>query len=132
MEQTPLSAVRALTKAWLRKDGPEMSRWVTSDITELGPDFKFAIVGKKQFFRRYEKYFAGNLTIDSYRIIAPRSLRLSSALSLIHFRYRMQTSEGGQRCDSQGKESMLVKKSRAGWQVKFIHWHQDTSIITAD
>jgi hypothetical protein len=111
----------------MRKDGAEMSRWVTADITELGPDHESPIAGKEKFFERYQPYFTGPLTIVSYRIIRPRALRLSARLSLIYFGYRMQTSDGCRLCDSRGKESILVERSAARWRVKFIHWHEDAS-----
>jgi hypothetical protein len=50
----PMFAVRKLTDAWISKDPVEMSHWLSEDITEIGPTFPVALVGKVNFLRRYE------------------------------------------------------------------------------
>jgi hypothetical protein len=50
----PMSAVRKLTDAWISKDPVEMSRWLSDDITEIGPAFPGPLVGKVKFLRRYK------------------------------------------------------------------------------
>jgi hypothetical protein len=49
LPDNPMAAVRKLTDAWIAKDPVEMSRWLTDDITEIGPAFPGALVGKVNF-----------------------------------------------------------------------------------
>src|SRR5512138_2272055 len=125
MDETPLSAVRKLTKAWIRKDAAGMSRWLTDDITEIGPAFESALTGRKGFFRRYQGYFNVNVQVTEYRILQPRTMQLSPTLALVYFHYRMRTQKGKLVRDSRGKESMVAEKNRDGWRIKFLHWHED-------
>jgi len=122
---SPLQAVKNLTQAWVLKDPAEMSRWLTDDITELGPTFEVALAGKRMFFRKYRAYLDGSQETLSYKILRPRTIPLSKSLAIVYFGYRMRTRIGDQIEDSHGKESMLCEKSRGTWQVKFIHWHRD-------
>jgi ketosteroid isomerase-like protein len=121
-----MQAVRNLTRAWIARDCEGMSRWVTDDITELGPAYKQFISGRRSFFAKYRPYFAAPHGILSYRILQPRVIGLSRNTVLVYFRYRMRTRNDNQLLDSYGKESMLLEKNRRGWRVKFIHWHQDS------
>src|SRR5262245_66000908 len=90
LSKGPLETINKLTDAWMRKDFQGMSRQLSDDITELGPAFPKPLVGKRDFFRKYEAYFAGSRQIDSYRILSPRLVRLAPHLALVHFRYRMK------------------------------------------
>jgi hypothetical protein len=101
-----------------------MSRQLSDDITELGPAFVQPLVGKRNFFEKYKTYFSSSLQIKSYRIMAPHLIRLTPELVLIHFRYRMRTSNGASVETSQGQESMILRLRRGRWVVKFIHWHK--------
>ena len=125
MDDTPLGAIRSLTKAWMNKDAEGMSRRLTDDIVEIGPAFPEALCGKKHFFRRYRKYLTGQRRVVSYRILHPRTLPLSRSIIQVHFRYTMRVEDSGAIEDSRGKESMVVVRSRTRWRVRFIHWHQD-------
>jgi ketosteroid isomerase-like protein len=122
---SPLEAVRKLTSAWVAKDAMGMSRWLTEDITELGPAFESELRGKKKFFRLYRDYLNGQLEVLSYTILRPHTIRLSSSLALVYFHYRMRTRASGRIEDSRGKESMLCEKSSRRWRIRFIHWHRD-------
>jgi hypothetical protein len=102
-----------------------MSLRLSEDITEIGPSFANPLVGKKNFFRKYEAYFSSSLRIESYRILRPRIVELSTRFVLVHFTYQMRTSNKGVVENSKGKESMLVEKKARRWLVKFIHWHRD-------
>jgi ketosteroid isomerase-like protein len=121
----PLEAVKSLTRAWMRKDANGMSRWLTDDITEIGPAFEAGLAGKKQFFRMYRNYLKGPREVLSYRILRPRTILLSSSLTLVYFRYRMRARAAGRIVESRGKESMLCQKSQGSWRIRFIHWHRD-------
>jgi len=121
----PLESIRKLTAAWIRKDSEAMSLHLSEDVTEVGPAFADPLAGKKNFFQTYEGYFSGSLQIESYKILCPRVLKLSSRLVMIHFSYQMRTIDRGAVEDSTGKESMLVEKKDLQWLVKFIHWHRD-------
>ncbi len=79
-----------------------MSRQLSDDITELGPAFAKPLVGKRNFFAKYKTYFSSSLRIESYRILGPRLIRLTPELVLIHFRYRMRTSNGAFSRDVEG------------------------------
>jgi hypothetical protein len=103
-----------------------MARWLADDIVEIGPAFKEALEGKKRFFRKYHAYLSGSQEILSYRILRPRTIRISERAVIIHFHYRMRTREKGRIENSQGKESILVERHRANWRVRFIHWDRDT------
>ena len=120
----PLEAIKELTDAWVRKDRRRMSLRLADDITELGPAFPKPIVGKRIFFEKYQAYFSSSLRIESYRILSPRLIHLTPQLDLVHFRYRMQTSDRDSIEKSSGQESMLVELKRGRWLVKFIHWHR--------
>jgi hypothetical protein len=122
---SPLQAIRNLTSAWIRKDAAGMSRWLTDDITEMGPSFEVALVGKRMFFHKYQDYLNGPQEILSYNILRPKTISLSTSLGIVYFLYRMRTRTGDQVEDSYGKESMLCQMSRGTWRVKFIHWHRD-------
>ena len=102
-----------------------MSRQLSDDITELGPTFAKPLVGKRNFFAKYKTYFSGSLQIESYSILGPRLIRLTPELVLVHFRYRMRTSNGASVVTSKGQESMLLELRRGRWVVKFIHWHKE-------
>lgn len=108
----------------MSKDWDGMSQYWTDDITELGPGFSKPLIGKKDFSQRYQPYLAGALRIESYRIVSPRLVWLSPWLVLVHFRYRMTSSNQGQVEKTSGQESMLVEMKRGRWRVKFIHWHR--------
>jgi hypothetical protein len=125
LAMSPLQAVKKLTQAWVLKDPAEMSRRSTDDITEIGPAFEVALAGKRMFFRKYQDYLSGPQEVLSYKILRPRTIRLSRSLAIVHFHYRMRTRTGVQIEDSHGKESMLCEKLRGAWRVKFIHWHRD-------
>ena len=101
-----------------------MSQELSDSITELGPAFAKPLVGKRNFFEKYKTYFSSSLRIESYRILGPQLLRLTPELVLIHFRYRMRTSNGDSVETSKGQESMLLELKRGRWVVKFIHWHK--------
>jgi len=101
-----------------------MSRQLSDDITELGPGFPKPLVGKHNFFEKYEAYFSSSLRIESYRILSPRLIYLTPQLVLAHFRYRLTTRNQGSIEKSSGQESMLVELGRGRWRVKFIHWHK--------
>jgi hypothetical protein len=118
-------AVHRLTDAWISKDPVEMSRWLSDDITEIGPAFSGALMGKVNFLRKYEAYFSGPLEIVFYRIVVPRTIFLSARLAVVYFSYHMRTRAEKQVERSRGKESMLLEKTRGRWTVRFIHWHQD-------
>ena len=126
MKGTPLDAIRNLTSAWMNKDAAAMARWLTEDILEIGPAFDTALSGQMQFFRKYRQYLHGPLEILSYRILAPRTVMLSTRLALVHFRYRMRTRSGRNTESSCGKESMLVQRKGSQWRVRYIHWHRDS------
>jgi hypothetical protein len=121
----PLEAIQKLTDAWIRKDLPGMSRQLSKDITELGPEFPVPLVGKRQFLEKYRLYVSGLLRIESYRILRPHLIHLTPELVLVHFRYRMATRKRGSIEKSSGQESMLVELRRGQWLVKFIHWHRN-------
>jgi hypothetical protein len=120
----PLETIKKLTDAWIRKDRRGMSRQLATDIIELGPVFSNPLVGKRNFFEKYQAYFSGSLRIDSYRILSPSVIPLTPQLVLVHFRYRMKTSNRDSIERSSGQESMLVELKRDRWLVKFIHWHR--------
>ena len=120
----PLEAIKKLTNAWIRKDPRGMSRQLAEDITELGPAFPKPLVGKRDFFEKYQTYFFSSLTIESYRILGPRLIPLTPRVVLVHFRYRMKTSNRDLDEKSSGQESMLLELKRGRWLVKFIHWHR--------
>lgn len=101
-----------------------MSQQLSDDITELGPVFPTPLVGKKQFLEKYQPYVSGSLRIESYRILRPRLIHLTSQLVLVHFRYRMTTRNRGSIDKSSGQESMVVELKKGQWRVKFIHWHR--------
>jgi hypothetical protein len=122
---SPLQAIRNLTSAWTRKDAAGMSRWLTDEITEMGPSFEVALAGKRMFFRKYQDYLNGPQEILSYKILRPKTIPLSTSLAIVYFGYSMRTRTGGQVEDSHGKESILCQMSRGTWRVKFIHWHRD-------
>jgi hypothetical protein len=125
MAQSPLEAVRKLTTAWIAKDREGMSRWVTDDITELGPAHSQVVRGREIFLSKYRPYFAASVEIVAYHILRPRVVELSRGAALVYFRYRMRTRSGNDLIESHGKESMVVEKDRRGWRVMFIHWHED-------
>jgi len=102
-----------------------MSRQLSNDITELGPVVPKPLVGKRCFFQKYQAYFSSSLRIESYRILSPRLIHLTPQLVLVHFRYRMKTSNEDSIEKSSGQESMLVELTRGSWRVKFIHWHKE-------
>jgi hypothetical protein len=102
-----------------------MSHWLSEDITEIGPTFPVALVGKVNFLRRYETYFSGPLKIVLYRIHVPRTIFLSGRLAAVYFSYHMRTRTESLVERSRGKESMLLEKTRGRWTVRFIHWHRD-------
>ena len=120
----PLEAIEKLTDAWMQKDLGGMSRQLSDDITELGPTFPKPLVGKHNFFEKYEAYLSSSLRIESYRILSPRLIYFTPQLVLVHFRYRMKTSNRDSIEKSSGQESMLVELRRGRWRVKFIHWHK--------
>ena len=120
----PLEAIKKLTDAWIRKDPRGMSRHLADDITELGPAFSKPLVGKRDFFEKYQAYFSSSLKIESYRILSPHLIPLTPRAVLVHFRYRMKTSNRNLVEKSSGQESMLVELKRGRWLVKFIHWHR--------
>src|SRR5262245_44026687 len=124
LSKGPLETINKLTDAWMRKDPQGMSRQLSDDITELGPAFPKPLVGKRNFFRKYEAYFAGSRRIESYRILSPRVVRLAPHLVLVHFRYRMKITDHASVEKSSGQESMLVELKNGQWRVKFIHWHK--------
>jgi hypothetical protein len=101
-----------------------MSRQLADDITELGPAFSKPLVGKRDFFEKYQAYFSSSLKIESYRILAPSLTHLTPRVVLVHFCYRMKTSNRDLIEKSSGQESMLVELKRGRWLVKFIHWHR--------
>ena len=105
-----------------------MSLQLSEDITEIGPAFATALVGKKSFFRKYKNYLNSSRQIESYKILRPHILELSSRLAMVHFKYRMRTVDKGVVEESRGKESMLVEKVGQRWLVKFIHWHRDADL----
>ena len=120
----PLEAIKQLTDAWMQKDLGGMSRQLSDDITELGPAFPKPLVGKHNFFEKYESYLSSSLQIESYRILSPRLIYLTPQLVLVHFRFRMKTNNRDSIEKSSGQESMLVELRRGRWRVKFIHWHK--------
>ena len=123
-KHAPFEAIRKLTAAWIRKNGAEMAKCLTDDVTEIGPAFTSPLVGKKQFLSKYEAYLSGPLHIEHYRILRPRLIRLTARLVLVHFSYQMTTRNGANTDSSRGQESMLVEKAGRHWKVKFIHWHR--------
>ncbi len=125
MSHTPLSAIRCLTHAWMKKNAAEMARWLTADILEIGPAFAGALSGQRQFFRKYQEYLRGPIEILSYRIVRPRTIMLSARDALVHFRYTMRTRSGKSVESSHGKESMLLRLG-GRWRVRYIHWHRDS------
>ncbi len=125
MSDSPLKAIRELTKAWIRKDTRGMSSRLAEDIIEIGPAFPEALAGKRRFFRKYRDYLSGPLQILSYTLHRPRTVMLSAREALVFFNYRMRTSLNGKTEDSIGKESMLVRCNRGVWRIRFIHWHRD-------
>jgi len=128
MPETPLSALRQLTRAWVCKDPEEMERWLSEDVVELGPTFASAIVGRRSLLRQYRSYFDGETQIADYRIVRPRTVRLSPKLVLVYFHYTMRTMMRGIARESGGKESILIERQRGRWRVKFIHWHEDPRV----
>ena len=120
----PLEAIKRLTEAWIRKDPRAMSRQLADDITEMGPAFPKPLIGKRNFFAKYKAYFSSSLTIESYRILSPSLVPLTPRVVLVHFRYRMKTSNRDLIEKSSGQESMLLELKRGRWLVKFIHWHK--------
>lgn len=102
-----------------------MARWLSDDVVEIGPAFDHPLVGKRDFFAKYQSYIHGPTNILLYRILRPRTLRLSPRLVLVHFQYRMRTERSGVTEASRGKESMLIEKKRGRWYIRFIHWHRD-------
>ena len=120
----PLKAVENLTHAWMQKDLRGMSRQLSDDITELGPAFPKPLVGKRNFFEKYQAYFSSSLQIESYRILSPCLIYLTPRLALVHFRYRMKSVTRSSIEKSSGQESMLVEFRRGRWRVRFIHWHR--------
>ena len=124
LSKGPLETINKLTDAWIRKDPQGMSQQLSDDITELGPAFPKPLVGRRDFFRKYEAYFAGSRRIESYRILSPRLVYLTPHLVLVHFRYRMKITDRASVEKSSGQESMLVELRRGRWSVKFIHWHK--------
>ena len=102
-----------------------MSRELSDDITELGPAFSQPLIGKRNFFKKYQAYFSSSLRIESYRILTPRLISLAPGMVLVHFRYRMITRHKTFVQKSSGQESILVELKRGCWLVKFIHWHKD-------
>src|SRR5690348_8128089 len=80
----PLETINKLTDAWMRKDPQGMAQQLSDDITELGPAFPKPLVGKRDFFRKYEAYFAGFRRIESYRIFSPHVVRLTPRLVLVY------------------------------------------------
>lgn len=120
----PFETIKKLTDAWIRKDRRGMSRQLAADITELGPVFPTAIVGKRNFFEKYRAYFSSSLRIESYRMLSPSVIHLTPQLVLVHFRYRMKSGNRDSIEKSSGQESMLVELKRGRWLVKFIHWHR--------
>jgi ketosteroid isomerase-like protein len=125
MQDSPLSAIRQLTKAWLKKDEAAMSRWQEDDITEIGPAFETALRGKRQIFRHYREYLDGTSVIELYKITRPRTVYLSGSIALVYFNYWMETRKGNRLRKSRGKESIVVVKAARGWRVRFVHWHED-------
>jgi len=121
----PLETIRQLTAAWVHKDPQAMSLQLSEGITEIGPACAAPLAGKKNFFKKYRDYFNSSLQIESYKILRPRVLKLSSRLAMVHFNYRMRTVDNGVVKESKGKESMLVEKVGHRWLVRFIHWHRD-------
>ena len=101
-----------------------MSRQLADDIIEMGPAFPKPLVGKRDFFEKYQAYFSSSLKIESYRIMSPSLILLTPRFVLVHFRYRMKTSNQDLVEESSGQESMLVEFKRGRWLVKFIHWHR--------
>jgi len=120
----PLEAIKRLTEAWIRKDPRAMSRQLADDITEMGPAFPKPLIGKRNFFAKYKAYFSSSLTIESYRILSPSLVPLTPRVVLVHFPYRMKTSNRDLIEKSSGQESILVELKRGHWLVKFIHWHR--------
>lgn len=120
-----MRAVRELTKAWICKDWLGMSRWLTEDVVEIGPDFEVPLVGKKVFARKYQEYLSSELKVVSYRILRPQIVPLTKRLAAVYFSYRMKTRVKQVVESSEGKESILLEKGPSGWSVRFIHWHRD-------
>ena len=102
-----------------------MARWLSQDVTEIGPAFDSPLLGRQGLLNKYGRYFSGPLVILSYRIVRPRTVRLSDRLVMVHFSYRMKTRMKSRIEESRGKESMLLQRNRSRWTVKFIHWHRD-------
>jgi len=100
-----------------------MSCQLADDITELGPAFPKPLVGKRDFFEKYQAYFSSSVKIE-YRILSPSVIALTPRLALVHFRYRMKTINRDLVEKSSGQESILVELRRGRWLVKFIHWHR--------
>jgi hypothetical protein len=125
MSERPLTAIRELTDAWIRKDRAGMARCLTQDVTEIGPAFASPLLGRQGLLNKYREYFSGPLVILSYRILRPKTVRLSDRLVMVHFSYRMKTRIKRRIEESRGKESMLLQRNRRRWFVKFIHWHRD-------
>ncbi len=125
MSESPIDAIRHLTRAWTKKDAAEMARWLTPDIIEIGPAFEEVLSGQRHFFRKYRAYLRGPLEVISYRILRPQIKMLSPRLALVYFRYGMRTRSGAADERSRGKESMLVQLNRGRWRVRCIHWHRD-------
>ncbi len=123
--RSPLEAVKRLTDEWMHKNPVGMSRWLTDGIVEIGPAFDSALAGKRMFFAKYQDYLNGPLEILSYRILQPKTIRLSSSQAMVFFRYRMRTRTAARIADTHGKESMLCQQTRGTWRIRFIHWHQD-------
>ena len=102
-----------------------MARCLSQDVTEIGPAFAAPLFGRQGLLNKYREYFFGPLVILSYRILRPRTLRLSERLVMVHFSYRMKTKMKRRIEESRGKESILLQRNRSRWLVKFIHWHRD-------
>ena len=124
LPEGPLEAIKRLTDAWIRKDPRVMSQQLTDDITEIGPTFSKPLVGKRDFFEKYQAYFSGSLRIESYRILSPSLIPLTPRVVLVHFLYRMKTNNRDLVETSNGQESIVVELKRGRWLVKFIHWHR--------
>jgi hypothetical protein len=122
---SPLQAIQELARAWIQKDAAGMSEHLSDDIVEIGPAYTEPLKGKKHFFSKYRAYLESPLQILSYKILQPHTVMLSEREELVYFKYRMRTSLEGQTEDSRGKESMLVRRIRGRWRVRFIHWHRD-------
>ncbi len=125
MSDTPLDAIRQLTKSWRNKDRAGMDFWLDDAIVEVGPAFAGALVGKKHFFRQYREYFESQRRIISYRMVAPRTVPIARGAVLVTFRYTMRSSNGKTVEESAGKESIITVRQRGRWRIRYVHWHRD-------